>query len=179
MLITVATFTNPIEAHIVRGRLECEEIPAFVSHEHHIWAKWSLSQALGGVKIQVAPSLAQQASQIISEINAGVFALTPEADESESEDIHCPKCNSTSIFWRTWSWKLSLFVLFFLYIPVPYSTYLSKCKKCGNRWTSRKHRPYPLVSLGIVLMVIFTSIWLLVTSAYSFCKLHNLNNLCI
>jgi hypothetical protein len=179
MLVTIATFTNPIEAHIVRGRLECEEILAFVSHEHHIWAKWSLSQALGGVKIQVAPPLAEQASQIISDINAGVFTLVSEVDESESEDVHCPNCNATSIIWRAWSWKFSLLVLFFLHIPIPYSTCLLKCKKCGSRWTDRDIRPYPLVSMGIVFIVVSAVFWAIVISAYSFCKLHNLNNLCI
>ncbi len=66
MLKTAATFTNPIEAHIVRGRLECEDIAAFVAHEHHIWAKWSLSHALGGVKVQVARSNLQKALVVIS-----------------------------------------------------------------------------------------------------------------
>ena len=55
MLITVATFTDPLEAHIVRGRLEAEHIECFVMHEHHIWANWFLSTALGGVKLQVRP----------------------------------------------------------------------------------------------------------------------------
>ena len=36
MLVTIATFTNPLEAHIVRGRLQAEGIETYVAHEHHI-----------------------------------------------------------------------------------------------------------------------------------------------
>ena len=51
--VTIASFTSPLEAHMARGRLEAEGIPAFIAHENHIWAEWFLSNALGGVKVQV------------------------------------------------------------------------------------------------------------------------------
>ena len=81
MLITIATFTNPLEAHIVRGRLQAEGIETYVAHEHHIWANWFLSTALGGVKLQVRPEDAQQAGEILRQEQAGDFdTLVADAD---------------------------------------------------------------------------------------------------
>jgi len=36
MLVTVARTEMAAEAHILRGRLEAEGLPAFVVHEHHV-----------------------------------------------------------------------------------------------------------------------------------------------
>ena len=97
MLKTVATFLNPIQAHVVRGRLECEDIIAFVSHEHHIWAQWSLSYALGGVKVQVASANYDDAMSVISEINSGSYRILLEEEGQVDHDVRCKKCNSSSV----------------------------------------------------------------------------------
>ncbi len=179
MLTTVATFTNPIEAHIVRGRLECEDVLAFVSHEHHIWAKWSISQALGGVKIQVASSNTQEALDIIADIRSGKYSDILEGPEIAERDYSCPKCKSSSIISVSWPWKLSLISSFLFFLPLPYTTKLVKCEECGFAWINKGERPYPLISLGIIIIALYVGMWLFVTSAFYFCKVNNLNDLCI
>ena len=179
MLITAATYTNPIEAHIVRGRLECEGIVAFVSHEHHIWAKWSLSQALGGVKVQVASSNMERASSVISDINSGKFIESVMESGLEEDHINCHRCQSNQVSSLSWPWKLSLVSLFFLLIPLPYTTKLVKCDACKFTWINNQDRPYPLISLSIVLIAVYIGIWLLVTGAFYLCKVNQLSNVCI
>lgn len=66
---TISIYTTAIEAHIVKSRLEFEGIPAFVVFEHHVWADWSLSLALGGVRVQVPFSFVKEATQVIKKIN--------------------------------------------------------------------------------------------------------------
>ena len=60
-LVTVGSYTDPIQAHIAGGRLESEGIPVVIADEHLIWGNWMLSNALGGVKLQVPFSRAEQA----------------------------------------------------------------------------------------------------------------------
>ena len=69
--VTVGAYNNPIEAHLARGRLEVEGIPALLAHEHHVWANWVYSQALGGVKVQVPAEHAVAAAKILDAHNRG------------------------------------------------------------------------------------------------------------
>lgn len=77
MLITVATFTSPWEAHIAKGRLEAEGITVYIADEHHIWVNWFYSQALGGVKLQVSDLDVPDAARVLSELSAGAFDDDP------------------------------------------------------------------------------------------------------
>jgi len=179
MLKTVATFTNPIEAHIVRGRLECEDIAAFVAHEHHIWAKWSLSQALGGVKVQVAPTNFERALAVISDINAGKFIESLKLSALDEHHTICHQCNSDQVFSLSWSWKLALISAFIFMLPLPYTTKLVKCDACGHTWINSQERPYPLTSLGMMLIVLYIGIWFFVTGVFYLCKVNQWSNVCI
>ena len=67
-LITITSYSEPIEAYIVKGRLEAEGIPAFIANEHHISLAWYLSHALGGVKIQVHMKDKNKAEEILSSL---------------------------------------------------------------------------------------------------------------
>lgn len=48
MLITVAHFTDPWEAHLFHGRLDAEGLSAVIVDEHHVWNNWPYALALGG-----------------------------------------------------------------------------------------------------------------------------------
>ena len=43
-LVTIERFTTPWEAHVSRGLLESEGIPASLADEHQIWANGTLSK---------------------------------------------------------------------------------------------------------------------------------------
>jgi transposase len=53
-LKTLATFTTPIEADIVRNRLEAAGVQAFLGDEQTVGWLWHLGTALHGVKVLVA-----------------------------------------------------------------------------------------------------------------------------
>ena len=72
-LVTITSYSEPLEAHIVKGRLEAEGIPTFIANEHHISAAWYLSNALGGVKIQVHKQDHAKAINIIGLLHDGQF----------------------------------------------------------------------------------------------------------
>ena len=51
---TLASFSQPVEAHLLRLRLEAEGITAYLRDENMIALDWLYSNALGGVKVDVA-----------------------------------------------------------------------------------------------------------------------------
>lgn len=65
MLVTIASYSMPYEAHIAKSRLDSEGIPAFMADEHTINMQWLYSNALGGVKLQVPEPYAEAAIEIL------------------------------------------------------------------------------------------------------------------
>jgi hypothetical protein len=53
-MVVVATFSKPEEAHLLRMRLEAGGIQAFIRDENTIQIDWLYSNALGGVRVEVA-----------------------------------------------------------------------------------------------------------------------------
>lgn len=142
MLTTVSVHTDPIEAHIVRGRLDAEGIPAHVAFQHHIWMKWSLSFALGQVRIQVPPSYVRQSLAVLADIRSGKYSDVIEAVHEGPFNIPCPSCGSHETRVSRWSGKLALLLLFVLNLPVPYTNHRWRCSACGHRWLARDGRPF-------------------------------------
>ena len=65
---TIASFSQPVEAHMLRSRLEAEGIVAYLRDENMIALDWLYSNALGGVKVDVADEDYDQAVQIIESL---------------------------------------------------------------------------------------------------------------
>ena len=64
-MVTVATFTKPEEAHLLRMRLEAGGIPAYLRDENTIQWEWA-SNAFGGVRVDVAAEDAEAAKTILA-----------------------------------------------------------------------------------------------------------------
>jgi hypothetical protein len=162
MNVTVSTHTTAIEAHIVRGRLEAEGIPAFVLFEHHIWAKWTLSVALGGVRVQVPTLYVEKAAEVLNYIDSGGYQIGVEGGVDNSISECCPSCNAVTAKQVSWSWKLAFLAVFLVSVPVPYFYSIEKCTVCSYACREPKQRAYPfylkvfcVFVLWIMLVVIF------------------------
>ena len=90
-MVTVATFDMPTEAHLAKGLLEANGLAAFLADELTVGVAWHLSNAIGGIKLQVAESDVELATGILAaredaSIEAeGMLADLPEVEESEAE----------------------------------------------------------------------------------------------
>src|SRR5690349_2384905 len=86
LLKTIATFSKPEEAHLFRTRLEAAGIPAYVQDEHFIQMNWLYSNAVGGVRVQIADE----------DLDAAREFLANDSPQSPSDavDVVCPKCGS-------------------------------------------------------------------------------------
>lgn len=127
MLVTIARFSFPYEAHLARGRLESAGIPAFVADEHTINMQWLYSDAMGGVRLQVPTAYTEQAQAVLAE------DLETELVEQQGVDNQpCPHCGSEDTEFyalgRRWAFLMFLALKFPLF-PVRSGI---RCKACGK-----------------------------------------------
>ena len=111
MFTTVAHYTDPIEAHLARGRLMSEGIDAHLGDEHLAVANWEWRLAVGGVKVRVADRDAERARAILAAVDAGEYAL--EVDIDEERALRAPDRES-------WSSRLAWLALMLFAIPLPW-----------------------------------------------------------
>lgn len=84
---TIAAFEYPADAQIIRGKLESEGIPVFLKDENTLNSDPIISDAIGGVKLQVYTKDKERALQIYNEIRA--YAIG-----DDGEPIVCPNCKA-------------------------------------------------------------------------------------
>lgn len=139
MLVTLARFVDPWEAHVVRARLEADGIPATVAFAHHAIANWPMSLALGGTAVQVPGTLLDRSRALLADYAAGI--LEDELNEEAGiQGEHCPACGSTD-FKRTMPWQKRLGAIVVMLVFAPYPTHRNRfiCRACGCRWQWGEH----------------------------------------
>lgn len=125
MLVTIARYSLPYEAHIAWSRLDSEGIPAFVADEHTINMQWLLSDALGGVRLQVAEADVEAALAILAEDR--------EQDLLEQEGVdatRCPHCGSTDTEYQQIGRRWAFLVFIGLDFPLFPVRDGIKCRQC-------------------------------------------------
>lgn len=137
MLATVISTTDAVQAHIIRGRLAVEGLHPSLAFEHHVWLNWFISNAIGGVRIQVPPSETEQASEVVQKINQDHYLNILEEAEQTRDDLHCPKCGSLDIKRSRFTESLALVLLCFMTLPIPFQTGAYVCQSCKHRWVSQ------------------------------------------
>jgi len=132
-LITVESFTSPWDAYVVRGLLESEGVPTSIAGEHFVWANWPLSQALGGVQLQVSAEHVEWAREILTELRRGDYEAALES-ELKLEPATCSKCDSRDlvIIRSKRSIFLNLVTLLLANAPFPPKIAGLKCACCGT-----------------------------------------------
>jgi hypothetical protein len=85
--VTIATFTYPQELDIIIARFDAEGIAYFTSDEYTVSVNPFLSNAIGGIKLNVPEEDAERAFAIFQEIekNNQENNLTETDDEEEKE----------------------------------------------------------------------------------------------
>lgn len=81
-LVTVADFASTAEAELAQSILEGEGIPAFLEGGTLVNWAWFLSNAVGGVKLQVPEGSLQRAREILQQASAA------ETEDSAAEGEH-------------------------------------------------------------------------------------------
>ena len=85
-LITVTSCSKPAEALAIRLQLEAAGIPVFLADEFTISMDWLLSNAIGGIKVQVAEADVLRACEVLGiELPADDAGDLEEEHETEEE----------------------------------------------------------------------------------------------
>ena len=136
MLRTVATFTEPWEAHLFRTLLQSEGLFAVVAFDQHVSAHYSIGWAIGAVRVQVVESEFDQARAIERRSRTGEYSTALEAEFGPEGPLHCPHCNSTHC--RTSRKQFYLLPLLFLLFGVvaPVRGRTGSCDDCGKKWVA-------------------------------------------
>lgn len=111
MFTTVASYHDPIEAHIACGRLRAEGIDAHVADDQLAVANWEWRLAVGGIRVRVAPEDAARAQCILQELDAGAYAL--ETELPPDAELQPPARES-------WSSRVAWIGLMVFGIPLPW-----------------------------------------------------------
>lgn len=133
MFTTVAVLRDPWEAHLLRGRLEAEDIPAIVVHEYYIAVAWHLSFALGGVKVQVPGDRQVDAKAIERLCREGDYKQLLAAQFGDLDDTRCPYCGCMEYQKRRPYPRAALAILIsgLVGIVLPPKDWIYGCKACG------------------------------------------------
>ncbi len=117
-MTTVATFSTPAEAQVALTRLEGSGLHPVIRDEFTVTFNWLLSNAIGGVKIDVPDEEAEAAREIL--------ALPPQ----EEGVLRCPHCGSSDTKVR----ELSAFgaICLVLKLPYPIRHVVVDCRACGK-----------------------------------------------
>jgi hypothetical protein len=121
---TVDRFFHPTDAHIAAGKLESEGIPVFLLGINHASANWLLSNALGGIRLQVPASQVEAARQLLAQI----------AEPSDAGEIECPECGGSDTTAMSNSRKIAFLAVHLFSIPLPWHTNRRHCQSCGAEW---------------------------------------------
>lgn len=148
-LVTVATFTYPHEAAILKGRLESEGIECFSKDENTISAQPFYSNAIGGVKIQVKESDVERANKIVKDYYYGANDLSgeldsqeeykPEEEKSSDKKVVCPYCGSDEVNRDKTPSRFNITMLLLLGIPLFFpGPKKYHCFNCGHNFKLSK-----------------------------------------
>lgn len=129
-LITVATFYNPLDAHLLRAKLESEEIKSVL-----------LDEKMASLRAEHATPVKLQVSEVDVARAKEIIAKTEGVPVTNVEDkmVKCPKCNSTELdknFKIRTEFHIVLFAMVSLlasFLPIYFKT-THKCKKCGTEF---------------------------------------------
>ena len=126
-LITVRTFTTPEEAHLLRMRLEAGGVPAVLQDEYMIQMDWGISNALGGVRLQIDERDIERAREILED----------QGEPLPSDRPVCPACASIQTAPDELPRRLSFLSMVMVGFPFLIARHRWKCADCGNTWNER------------------------------------------
>ena len=99
-LIKFKYYNNSLEANRDKQILANNGVQSFIANEQTIQSDWLLSQALGGIQLQVFEDEVEKAQEILKNfIENGHTELEVEHTISDSEfNFTCPNCGSNHLY---------------------------------------------------------------------------------
>jgi len=140
-MITVATFSKPEDAHLLRLRLGAGGVDAYVQDENMVQMNWLYSSAIGGVRVQIDEGDLEAAREIVA---APSVENGEVAEVSEAGFTACPGCSSTKTEPDECPRRLAFLSMIFSMVtfgvafPFAFLRRRWKCADCGCLWRAGK-----------------------------------------
>ena len=128
--IAVASFSQPVEAHLARTKLESEGIPCMVGDENLVRVDWLLSNAVGGVKLMVPAGELERAREALRP-RPRLVVVSNNAPEGE---LICPRCHSDDVYYSRFNRRIAGFFILLLGFLIPWRDRRWACTQCGYEW---------------------------------------------
>ena len=132
-LITIKTFDNSFETHLLKTKLESEGINCYIFDENIVSMNPLFNNVIGGIKLKVNSKSIEKAKEILIELD------NSKTTNNNGDVVSCPKCNSEDYYSGYKSMKgtkgiISICISFlFLIFPIYFKT-VNKCKSCGHEF---------------------------------------------
>lgn len=132
-LITLRTFDNSFEAHLLKTRLESENIQVYLFDENLVGLNPLYNVTVGGIKLKINENDIVKSRNIIEELDQ--IKLTNE----QNEIITCPNCKSEDLIYGFKSMRgtkgvfSAILSIIFMVFPIYFKT-VNKCKTCGTEF---------------------------------------------
>lgn len=141
-IVTIKTFMFPTEAYPIISKLESEGIQCFLDGEHTVTAHPFLSQAIGGVKLNIMEKDADLALKILAESEVALMRDDVPDPALINEgyvpvDTYCKNCESRNVYRKEVSFGktiLSALVAILVYLPMMLLSQKHYCADCGHEW---------------------------------------------
>jgi len=131
-LVTLQHFRDIPEALLAKGKLESAGISSVLADGNLVRMDWLLSNAIGGVRLQVHQRDADSARAVLDEPIPEEFY--PDEFGEPYTQPRCPRCCSLDVGYENIDrfWTYGLWLL--LSIPIPVRKNSWKCYTCGADW---------------------------------------------
>jgi len=129
-MVTVSKFRDLPEALLAKGCLDSAGIESLLVDDNLVRLDWLWSNMMGGVKLQVAASDADAASEILNQPIPEEFDV---AGVGEYQQPHCPKCQSLDVTFKELNRPVS-YMTVWLHVPIPVYRRAWRCHACDIEW---------------------------------------------
>lgn len=135
-LVQFKYYTNSLEANRDKQILKNNGLESFIANEQTIQSDWLLSQALGGIQLQVFDDEKEKAIEIINNFlkNEHTSLEVEHTILNPEFDFTCPKCGSNHLYRDENPGGLFGVSLLVLGFPLKAPSHLYHCYYCNNEF---------------------------------------------
>jgi hypothetical protein len=133
-LVTLWRYRDLPEALVAKSKLDSDAVGCALADTEIVRLNWYLSNAVGGVRLQVSDEDVEHAMALLSEeIPAGFSA---EETGEAYQQPGCPKCHSRDVRFEHMYKGIALVFLWLLALPIWIPKGLWHCEDCSHEWKS-------------------------------------------
>jgi hypothetical protein len=131
---TIEIFNDYIAANFAKQKLQHHGINCYLADENTVMMQWTLSNAIGGIKLRVLKENKEKAIQILNEEEAAL-PVDHQIETDGKAELICPRCKSNNTATDKISKKTAAWTWLILGAPLPITIIKShRCFYCGNQW---------------------------------------------